>query len=350
MSAPQGLEPRSIIRLDGDAVRILDQTLLPERVATRVCATWEEVVDAIRCLAVRGAPAIGIAGAMGVALAARNRPEAIPTAIATLRAARPTAVNLAWAVDAQARRVASHRGTPSELADVLAVAARALHDDEVARCMAIGDHGRALIHRGARVLTHCNAGALATGGYGTALGMIRAAHATDPTLRVVVDETRPLLQGARLTAWELDQDGIAYTLIADNMAAAMMAAGRVTHVVVGADRVAANGDVANKIGTYAVALLARAHRIPMIVAAPTSTIDMSTPTGLAITIETRSPDEMREVALFGRAAVTCDAPVENPAFDITPARLVNAIVTEAGVHRPPYDRSLAAAVEASSRT
>ena len=340
MSETHALDPPSIIRLDEDAIRVLDQTLLPGRVATRVCATWQDVVDAIRSLAVRGAPAIGIAGAMGVALAARTQPHEIQAAIAALRGARPTAVNLAWAVDAQARLVALHKGTASELAETLTAAAKALHNDEVARCIAIGAHGRALIHRGARVLTHCNAGALATGGYGTALGVIRAAHAADATLRVVVDETRPLLQGARLTAWELDQEGIAYTLIADNMAAAMMAAGRVTHVVVGADRIAANGDVANKIGTYGLAVLARAHRIPMIVAAPTSTIDMSTPTGLAITIETRSPDEMRDVTLFGRAAVSPSASVENPAFDVTPARLVNAIVTEAGVHRPPYERSL----------
>jgi eIF-2B alpha/beta/delta-like uncharacterized protein len=198
----------------------------------------------------------------------------------------------------------------------------------------------ALMTRGARILTHCNAGALATGGYGTALGVVRAAHAADPTVSVIVDETRPLLQGSRLTAWELQQEAIPYTLISDNMAAMLMSQGRVTHVVVGADRIAANGDVVNKIGTYGVAILAREHGIPFIVAAPTSTLDLSMPSAAEIPVEERAADEVRGLSLFGRPAASPDAPVANPAFDRTPARLVSAIVTEQGVHRAPYERSL----------
>ncbi len=209
-------------------------------------------------------------------------------------------------------------------------------------------HGQALVHRGARILTHCNAGALATGGYGTALGVVRAAFAADPTVRVIVNETRPLLQGARLTTWELGQEGIPYTLIADNMAATMMAEGRVTHVVVGADRIAANGDVVNKIGTYGVAILAREHGIPFIVAAPTSTLDLSLRSAAEIPIEERAVAEMLEIDLFGRGATPRDATVANPAFDRTPHRLVSAIVTEHGVHRPPYDRTLRVAWEAGA--
>ena len=227
-------------------------------------------------------------------------------------------------------------------------AARAIHSDEVDRCMAIGRHSLALLTRGARILTHCNAGALATGGYGTALGVVRAAHAADPGVSVIVDETRPLLQGSRLTAWELEQEGIPYTLITDNMAAMLMSEGRVTHVVVGADRIAANGDVVNKIGTYSVAVLAREHGIPVIVAAPTSTLDLAMPSAAEIPVEERDPDEVRDLALFGRAASPGAAPVANPAFDRTPARLVAAIVTEQGVHRAPYERSLRQAWDAAA--
>jgi methylthioribose-1-phosphate isomerase len=241
----------------------------------------------------------------------------------------------------------AHTGDIPSLAALLADQARQIHDDEVERCERIGAHGGALLHRGAKVLTHCNAGALATGGYGTALGVIRSAFAADPTLRVVVDETRPLLQGARLTTWELAQDGIPYTLIADNMAGAMMAAGRVTHVVVGADRIAANGDVVNKIGTYGVAVLAREHGIPVIVAAPTSTLDLSLPTAAEIPVEERMPDEITGIDLFGMPAAPDGASVANPAFDRTPHHLVAAIVTEQGVHRPPYDRSLRDAWQAA---
>ena len=344
----RGLAPLDIIRLTDAGVEMLDQTRLPAHETVLVCARWPEVVDAIRRLAIRGAPALGIAGAMGVALAAASAREAdlpaaraeIARAAAALRAARPTAVNLAWAVDAQARLADSHPGPPAALAAVLADAARGLHDDEVERCRRIGAHALTLLGRGARIMTHCNAGALATGGYGTALGVVRAAHAADPTVRVVVPETRPLLQGSRLTAWELAREGIPHTLITDSMAASVMASGAVSHVVVGADRIAANGDVANKIGTYGLAVLAREHGIDLLVAAPTSTIDAATPTGADIPIEERSADEVRGLSLFGSPAAAQETPVANPAFDVTPARLVAAIITERGVHRPPYERSL----------
>ncbi len=332
---------------------MIDQTRLPAEEATLRCETPQEVVEAIRRLAIRGAPAIGIAGAMGVALAAARAAAAagdeaafrarVAADAAALRAARPTAVNLAWAVDAQTALLDGHPGPPAAAAAALADAARRIHDDEVERCRRIGEHARALLTRGARIMTHCNAGALATGGYGTALGVVRAAHAADPSVRVVVPETRPLLQGSRLTAWELGREGIAHTLITDSMAAATMAAGAVSHLVVGADRIAANGDVANKIGTYGLALLAREHGIPVIVAAPTTTVDPATPTGAGIPIEERAADEVRGIALHGRPAAPADARVANPAFDVTPARLVSAIVTELGVHRPPYERSLHAA-------
>jgi methylthioribose-1-phosphate isomerase len=352
--APEGLRPHDILRLGDGEVVMLDQTLLPRDVAWVRLESWPAVVEAIRTMVVRGAPAIGIAGAMGVALAAMRGPDdlaalraEIAAASRALREARPTAVNLAWAVDAQSRLADGHPGPAEALRAALADAARRIHDDEVDRCERMGAHALALVSRGARILTHCNAGALATGGYGTALGVVRAAHAADPTVRVLVDETRPLLQGARLTAWELEKEGIPYTLIADSMAATMMAEGRVTHVVVGADRIAANGDVVNKVGTYGVAVLAREHGIPFIVAAPTSTLDLSLPTAAEIPIEERQSEEVRALSLFGRPAASPDAPVANPAFDRTPARFVSAIVTEQGVHRAPYERSLAAAWEAA---
>lgn len=354
MDAP-GLAPTDVIALGDGEVRMLDQTRLPGEEVTVRLTDWRDVVEAIRTMVVRGAPALGIAGAMGVALAAMRAPDdpvaaraALDEASAALRAARPTAVNLAWGVDRQRAVIESHVGDVTSLAEALAAGARRIHDDEVERCRRIGRHGAALIHRGARILTHCNAGALATGGYGTALGVIRAAYDADATLQVLVDETRPLLQGARLTAWELGRDGIGHTLIADNMAATMMAAGRVTHVVVGADRIAANGDVVNKVGTYGVAVLARAHGIPLIVAAPTSTLDLALPTGAAAPIEERRADEMTAIDLYGRPATPAQVEVANPAFDCTPHHLVAAIVTEQGVHRPPYDRTLSAAWEAAA--
>lgn len=351
---PPGLAPADIIALGDGEVRMLDQTRLPGELVSVTLREWPEVVDAIKTMVVRGAPAIGIAAAMGVALAGMRGPrdpDALTAELAragsALRAARPTAVNLTWAVDAQLRIVADHSGSPDALVQKLADNARKIHADEVDRCERMGAHGQTLVHRGARILTHCNAGALATGGYGTALGVVRAAFAADPSIRVIVDETRPLLQGARLTAWELGQEGIPYTLIADSMAATMMAEGRVSHVVVGADRVAANGDVVNKIGTYGVAILAREHGIPFIVAAPTSTLDLSLPSAAEIPIEERASDEMLAIGLFGRGAAPHDAQVTNPAFDRTPHRLVTAIVTEQGVHRPPYDRTLRSAWDAA---
>lgn len=344
-----GLAPTDIIEFGSGEVRLLDQRRLPGETVWLTLRHWPEMVDAIATLAIRGAPALGIAGAMGVALAAAGGvdDDELRGACAALRAARPTAVNLSWAVDRMERIVAAHPDGGPARAEALANAARALHDDEVARCRRIGEHGRTLLHRGARILTHCNAGALATGGYGTALGIVRAAFAADPSVRVIVDETRPLLQGARLTAWELGRDAIPYTLIADNMAATMMAEGRVTHVVVGADRIAANGDVVNKVGTYGLAVLAREHAIPMIVAAPTSTLDPTVARGGDIAIEERAADEITSIDLYGRRGAPIDAVVANPAFDRTPHHLVSAIVTEQGVHRPPYDRTLAAAWEAA---
>jgi methylthioribose-1-phosphate isomerase len=342
------------VRLVPGAIEMIDQTRLPAEAATLRCGSWEEVVEAIRRLAIRGAPAIGVAGAMGVALAAESaapageaaQAEELARAVAGLRHARPTAVNLARAVDAQARLASAHPGPPAARAGALAEAARALHAAEVERCRRMGRHALPLVDRGARVMTVCNTGALATGGYGTALGVVRAAHEEGRGVRAIVCETRPLLQGARLTTWELARLGIPFTLIADAMAASLMAAGTVSLVVVGADRIAANGDVANKIGTYALAVLAREHGIPFAVAAPTTTVDLATPSAAAIPVEERGAEEVRGLALMGLPAAPPDAPVVNPAFDLTPARLVSAIVTEQGVHRPPYDRSLRAAVEA----
>jgi methylthioribose-1-phosphate isomerase len=328
----------------GDAVRIIDQTLLPERYEERDLRTVDEVCDAIARLAVRGAPAIGVAGAMGLvasllpfadepaaALDARMREHG-----ARIRATRPTAVNLAWAVDRVLARAAADAGAPVErLLDTLRAEATAILEEDRAMCRRIGEHGMALVPDGARVLTHCNAGALATSGMGTALAPLYLAAEAGRRVEVLADETRPLLQGARLTAWELARAGIPVTVIADNMAASLMRAGRVDLVIVGADRIAANGDVANKIGTYGLAVLARHHRIPFYVAAPTSTLDPALASGDAIEIEQRGRDEVARG--FGRATVPDDVPVCNPAFDVTPAELVTAIVSDRGVHRPPYD-------------
>ena len=286
------------------------------------------MVGAIQTMVVRGAPAIGVAAAYAIAVAARRgRAEAL-AACDGLAAARPTAVNLGWAV---ARMRAEVEAAPDdELVDRLDAASTALHALEVERCEAIGRHGAALLPPGARVLTHCNAGALATGGYGTALGVIRAAHERDPQVTVWVDETRPLLQGARLTAWELEQEDIPATLITDSMAASLMRQGEVDVVITGADRIARNGDAANKIGTYGLSVLARAHGVPFYIAAPTSTIDGRLATGDAIPIEHRDPQEVRGVSAPAGVAVY------NPAFDVTPADNITALVTETGVHRPPY--------------
>ena len=312
------LEPEAILRLEPDRVILLDQRRLPLEEVELECRTAADVAVAIRELAVRGAPAIGVAAAYAYALAAAQG-ENLDEADRVLRASRPTAVNLAWALDRM------HE-------DATAEHARQIHRDEVARCKAMAAHAVALLEPGTRALTHCNAGGLATGGYGSAVGALLAASERGLLEHVWVDETRPLLQGARLTAWELEHAGIPSTVIADSAAASLMAAGEVDCVVTGADRVAANGDTANKIGTYALAVLARHHAVPMYVVAPSSTLDLATPDGSAIPIEQRDPAE-----------ITSRFPARNPAFDVTPADLITAIVTEVGVHRPPYSSSLRAA-------
>jgi len=322
-------------------VRLIDQRALPGHLRFVECATVTELCTAIRDLVVRGAPALGGAGAFGVALAAATSrsPAAVHRAAARLRATRPTAVNLGWAVD---RTLAAYDrgGPPAALAE-----ARALAEADVAANRSLGQHGAALIADGGRVLTHCNAGALACVGYGTALGVIRAAHEQGKHPSVWVDETRPVLQGARLTMWELGRLGIPATLVADSVAASLMGAGEVDAVVVGADRVAANGDVANKIGTYGLAVLAAHHGLPFIVAAPTATVDLDTKTGADIVIEERGAAEVTQLA--GTRVAPPGAAAHNPAFDVTPAHLVTAIVTEHGIARPPYDETLKALSSAS---
>ncbi len=315
------LEPEAILRLEADRVVLLDQRRLPLEEVELVCRTAAEVAEAIRVLAVRGAPAIGVAAAYAYALAAA-RGEDLDDAERVLRASRPTAVNLGWALDRM-------RSDPS------ADHARRIHLDEVERCRTMAAHAATLFEPGTRALTHCNAGGLATGGYGSAVGALIAAHERGLLERVWVDETRPLLQGARLTAWELEHAGVPHVVIADSAAGSLMAAGEVDVVVTGADRIAANGDTANKIGTYSLAVLARHHRLPFYVVAPSSTLDHATPDGSAIPIEERDGDE-----------ITSRFPARNPAFDVTPAELVSAIVTESGVHRAPYAGSLLAALEA----
>ena len=316
------LEPERIVRLEADRVVLLDQRRLPDEEVELVCRTAAEVAEAIRTLAIRGAPAIGIAAAYGYALAAA-RGEDADEAERVLVSARPTAANLAWALS-------EVRGAPDP-----AERARELHREEVERCLAMSEHAATLVEPGTRALTHCNTGALATGGYGTALGALRSSWARGLLRHVFVDETRPLLQGSRLTAWELDREGIPHSVIADSAAASLMAAGEVDCVLTGADRIAANGDTANKIGTYGLAVLAAHHEIPLYVVAPTSTLDPATATGAEIPIEERSGAE-----------ITGRFPARNPAFDVTPAALIAAIVTERGVHRAPYAESLPQAVRA----
>ena len=315
------LEPERILRLEEDAVVFLDQRRLPLEELDVRCETAGEVAEAIRTMVVRGAPAIGVAAAYGIALAASHG-EDLAEADRVLRASRPTAINLAWALDEM-------RDDPS------AEHARRIHADEVERCRRMAAHTADLFAPGTRALTHCNAGGLATGGYGSAVGALLAAWERGLLEHVWVDETRPLLQGARLTAWELETASIPHAVIADSAAASLMAAGEVDCVVTGADRIAANGDTANKIGTYSLAVLAHHHEIPLYIVAPTTTVDLHTPDGGAIPIEERDPAEITE-----RFAA------RNPAFDVTPAVLIAAIVTENGVHRAPYTESLAGVVAA----
>lgn len=334
---------------DGLVVRIIDQTQLPAREEIIDLTTTEQVCEAIRMLRVRGAPAIGCAAACGVAMAADRSTamsheelrDELRQAIDDLAATRPTAVNLFWALKRMGRIVDEAPDAPALRQELEKEACRIVEDD-LDRCRRIGRHGAELIPENARILTHCNAGALATAGYGTALGVIRAAAELGKVSRVYADETRPLLQGARLTAWELCRAEIPCTVICDNMAASLMARGEIDCVVVGADRIAANGDFANKIGTYGVAVLAQYHHIPFYVAAPLSTVDYSLPSGADIPIEQRNPAEVAELGHFARCPVVPEgAEIYNPAFDMTPARLVTAIVTEEGVARPPYDETLA---------
>ncbi len=306
------LEPEDILRLEGDTVVLLDQRLLPAEETWVECRSAAEVAEAIRTMVVRGAPAIGIAAAYGYA-AASLRGEDLEAAARVLADSRPTARNLFWALE-QMRGAAD----PAERA-------RQIHRDEVERCRRMAAHAAELIVPGSSVLTHCNAGGLATGGYGTAVGAIRTGWERDLVEHVFVDETRPLLQGARLTAYELDALGIPHTVIADSAAASLMARREIDCVITGADRIAANGDTANKIGTYSLAVLCDYHGIPLYVVAPTSTVDAGTPTGAEIPIEERAAAEITE-----------RFPARNPAFDVTPGELITAIVTEEGVHRAPY--------------
>lgn len=331
-------------------VRMIEQRALPTEERWHRYSRYEEVADAIQSMVIRGAPAIGIAAAMGIALAARTHADApdydsfaraIGAAAKRLSETRPTAVNLFWALE-RMQRVTQDASTSLSLAELplrLHAEALAIHEEDVAMNRALGRHGASLMPEGAQILTHCNTGSLATGGYGTALGVIRAAFEADPGIHVWVDETRPYLQGARLTAWELVKEGIPATLITDSMAGFFMQQGEVDAVIIGADRIVANGDTANKIGSYSLAVLCKHHNIPFYVAAPSSTIDHALETGASIPIEERSAEEVTHV--LGKAVIApADIAVRHPAFDVTPAALISAIITERGVHRAPYTESL----------
>jgi len=327
-------------------VVMIDQTRLPLEEKYVTCRSYQEVATAIRDMIIRGAPAIGVAAAMGVAIGVMQAEPAdldrqVETICETLARTRPTAVNLFWAIDRMKRVYAGMRGQAIEaIRKRLIQEAQLVREEDVAICRAIGRNGAALVPDGRTILTHCNAGALATAGYGTALGVIRAAVEAGKKVDVYADETRPFLQGARLTVWELQQDGIPTTLITDNMAGHFMKAGRIGCVVVGADRIAANGDVANKVGTYSVAVLAKENGVPFFVAAPVSTLDLTLASGDEIPIEERAAAEVTHV--FGHAVAPAGTTVANPAFDVTPARYVTAIITEKGVARAPYGESLRA--------
>jgi len=329
--------------IDG-AVVMIDQRRLPLEEKYVTCRSFQEVATAIRDMTIRGAPAIGVAAAMGVALGVLRASETnldaqMEEICATLAGTRPTAVNLFWAIGRMKRVYASVAGQPiGEIRRRLVEEALLVREEDIAICRAIGRNGASLVPDGKTVLTHCNAGALATAGYGTALGVVRAAVEAGKRIDVFADETRPFLQGARLTVWELQQDSIPTTLITDNMAGHFLKSGRIGCVVVGADRIAANGDVANKVGTYSVAVLAKENGVPFFVAAPVSTLDLSLASGDAIPIEQRAADEVTHV--FGTRIAPEGTLVENPAFDVTPARYVTAIVTEKGVARAPYEESL----------
>ena len=332
------------IRWSDDGVVMIDQTRLPREEVYVTCRSYRDVAEAIRSMVIRGAPAIGVAAAMGVALGVKHADSShldaeMEQICSTLAATRPTAVNLFWAIERMKRLYAKLKGRPlAEVRGRMIAEAQQIRLEDIAINEAIGRNGVSLVPDGKTVLTHCNAGALATAGYGTALGVVRAAVAAGKTIDVFADETRPFLQGARLTVWELQHDGIPATLITDNMAGHFLRSGRIGCVVVGADRIVANGDVANKIGTYPLAVLARENGVPFYVAAPVSTLDLSLPSGDEIPIEERSASEVTHV--FGVPVAPDGTPVRNPAFDVTPSRYVTAIVTECGVARAPYEESL----------
>jgi len=343
------------IAREGEAVVMIDQRKLPAQEIYVRCKTAAEVARAIKTMVIRGAPAIGVAAAMGIALGVRKSKSTGTQKLAAefhkiceaMAATRPTAVNLFWAIERMKRAFAESAQagqSVDQIKDRLDAEAQAIHDEDVASCRAMGAYGAEVVPAEARILTHCNAGALATAGYGTALGVIRGAVEKGKRVAVFADETRPFLQGARLTAWELVRDGIDTTIITDNMSGALMRQGGVDLVVVGADRIAANGDTANKIGTYGVAVLAREHKIPFYVAAPLSTIDLDTPDGRHIPIEERSA---REVTHVGSSQLApAGARIWNPAFDVTPHELIEGIITERGIFRAPYTESLKRAFEA----
>ena len=328
-------------------VVFIDQTKLPTEEVYVTCTTHQQVADVIRDMVVRGAPAIGVAAAMGIALGVKNSKaenfadlkKDFDQICETIRQTRPTAVNLFWAIRRMTEKFESLRNRPvAGIQQALIEESQRMHAEDIAANQAMGRHGATLMPSSGGVLTHCNAGALATAGYGTALGVIRAAVEQGKKIHVYADETRPFLQGSRLTAWELMKDGIPTTVISDNMAGVMMQQGKIGAIVVGADRIAANGDVANKIGTYTVAVLAKEHGIPFYVAAPISTVDLATPDGSKIPIEQRNAREVTHIA--GKQMVPNGVGIENPAFDVTPAKYVTAIITERGIARAPYTQSL----------
>jgi methylthioribose-1-phosphate isomerase len=336
-------------------VVFIDQTKLPTEEVYVTCTTHQQVADVIRNMVVRGAPAIGVAAAMGIALGVKNSKAENAADLKkdfdhiceTIRQTRPTAVNLFWAIRRMTEKFESLRTRPiAQIQQALIEESQRMHAEDIAANQAMGRHGATLMPSSGGVLTHCNAGALATAGYGTALGVIRAAVEAGKKIHVYADETRPFLQGSRLTAWELMKDGIPTTVISDNMAGVMMQQGKIGAIVVGADRIAANGDVANKVGTYTVAILAKEHGIPFYVAAPISTVDLATADGSKIPIEQRNAREVTHIA--GKQMVPDGVQVENPAFDVTPAKYVAAIITERGIARAPYTESLSKLAEATS--
>src|SRR5438045_1249595 len=338
-------------------VRFIDQTKLPNEEVYVTCTTHQQVADVIRNMVVRGAPAIGVAAAMGIALGIQNSKaeninnlrQEFDDICDVIGKTRPTAVNLFWAIRRMREKFELLSAKPiAQIKQSVSEEAQRMHAEDIAANQAMGRHGAALMPASGGVLTHCNAGALATCGYGTALGVIRAAIEQGKKIHVYADETRPFLQGSRLTAWELVKDGIPTTVISDNMSGAIMRQGKIGAVIVGADRIAANGDVANKIGTYTVAVLAKEHGIPFYVAAPISTVDLETPDGSKIPIEQRNPAEVTHIA--GKAITPAGVQIENPAFDVTPAKLVTAIVTERGIARAPYEQSLAVLVRGAEHT